>query len=183
MLKVISGKYKGRNIKFPQNDDVRPTSSVVKEALFNIIQLKIVNARFLDLFFGSGQIGIEALSRGANYVKFVDKSKYCKDCLIKNLKQMNINDNFDIINLDAILYLSGCKEMFDIIFLDPPYNRNISDAILKLVIKNVKKEGVIIVETSKIELLDQRYSDFEIYKEYIYGKKKLTLYKCENKNT
>ncbi|MBP0979650.1 MAG: 16S rRNA (guanine(966)-N(2))-methyltransferase RsmD, partial [Oscillospiraceae bacterium] len=157
MLKIISGNNRGRKIIFPFGEKTRPTSNMVKEAIFNIIQFDIINSNFLDLFSGSGQIGLEAISRGASYVTFVDHDKICQKYLIKNLKNMNIQDKFDIINSDALLYLSRANKIFDIIFLDPPYNQGLSDKILNIIIKNVSKTGIVIVETEKKEVLKTDY--------------------------
>lgn len=187
MLKVISGNNRGRKIIFPfdekTNKKTRPTSNMVKEAIFNIIQFDIINSSFLDLFSGSGQIGIEALSRGARHVTFLDHDKVCQKYLIKNLKNMDIKDNFEIISSDVFLYLSRSNKIFDIIFLDPPYNCDLSNKILGSIVKNISRTGMIIVETDRKDLLEKEYSSFdvkfEIKKEYFYGKKKLTVYKIK----
>ena len=157
MLKVIAGQNRGRRIIFPFDEiNARPTSSLVKESVFNIIQFDITECRFLDLFFGSGQIGIEALSRGADYVTFVDKDRFCKKYLLKNLNDMNIKSRFEIINMDAVLYISKCEKKFDIVFLDPPYNFGLSEKILKNIVKNLNENGIIIVETEKNEILKEK---------------------------
>ena len=177
MLKIISGKYRGHKINFDFRNTTRPTSGLVKESIFNILQYDVVDSDFLDLFFGSGQIGLEALSRGAKHVVFVDYNKYCRDCLSNNLKKLNINDGFDVVNQKAELYLAKCERQFDIIFLDPPYNMGLSEKILYLIVKNIKKNGIIVVETEKNELLSDSYGSLRINKEYVYGKKKITVYK------
>lgn len=179
-MKIIAGNNRGYNIIFPPNKVTRPTASIVKESLFNIIQFYINGSDFLDLFSGSGQIGLEALSRGAGHVTFVDESKYCKDCLVKNLKKMKIENNFTIVTSDVFYYLLYCQKLFDIIFLDPPYNKDLSKNVLKRVANNIKKNGIVIVETEKIEYLDENYNGLKIVKQYIYGRKKLTIYKLNN---
>lgn len=177
MLKIISGKYRGHKINFDFRETTRPTSSLVKESLFNVLQYDVLDSNFLDLFCGSGQIGLEALSRGARHVTFVDYSKYCKDCLLSNLKKLNIDDDFDVVNQKAELYLARCKQKFDIVFLDPPYNMGLSEKILCLIVKNIKKDGIIVVETEKNEILGDSYGSLHIDKEYVYGKKKITVYR------
>ena len=178
MIKIISGENRGRNILFPTNPKTRPTSQLVKESFFNIVQFQIQNAKFLDLFFGSGQIGIEALSRGAKHVVFVDNSPHCKKQLLKNLSNLKINNNsFKIYLSDVITYLTKSEEIFDVVFLDPPYGLEISDQVLKIVSSHLNCDSTLVVETEKNEDLSQTYEELEMIKQYIYGKKKLTVYK------
>lgn len=177
MLKIISGSNKGKKIIFPVRETTRPTSNIVKEAIFDIIQFDILDSSFLDLFSGSGQIGLEALSRGAKHVTFVDHDTICKKYLTQNLKNININNKYEIINTDVNIYLLKCDKIFDIIFLDPPYNSGWVDKILKNITKNISETGTIIAETERSELLLETHGDLKIKKEYYYGRKKLTVYK------
>lgn len=177
MLRVISGDKRGKIIRFPVNKETRPTSNLVKESLFNVLQFDIRGSEFLDLFFGSGQIGIEALSRGAKTVVFVDNNKECERRLRKNLDNMKIGNNFKIFNMAVEDYLLRSEKKFDIIFLDPPYNLGISHQILKKIEKNTKGTAIIVAETQKNEFLDDFYGNFKLQRSYIYGKKKITVFK------
>ena len=180
MLKVIAGKNRGYKIKFLPSKKTRPTSNIVKESIFNIMQSDIAGSRFLDLFSGSGQIGIEAISRGAKQVTFVDNDYYCINTLRSNINKLNILQQCTIIKSDVMIYLDECDNDFDIVFLDPPYSVGLVEKTLNNVMKNVKKCD-IIVETDKSEILDNKYLDTYIQKEYYYGRKKLTVYKRKRK--
>lgn len=179
-MKIVAGNNKGYNVIFPSHRGTRPTSSIVKESLFNIIQIYVNGADFLDLFSGSGQIGLEALSRGAKHVTFVDESRYCRNYLVKNLKKMRLENNFTIVTSDVFFYLLHCEKVFDIIFLDPPYNKGLSKNVLEKIWKNLKKSGIIIAEIEKTEKLDASYRDLKMVNEYVYGRKKLTIYKLNS---
>lgn len=170
-MRVISGKYRGRKLVSPKDEKVRPTSDMVKEAIFSSIQFDISNSLFLDLFSGTGSMGIEALSRGADFAYFVDSSKDSINLINENVKFIK-EDNYKIINKDyqdAIFYLKN--KIFDFIFLDPPYNmENIND-ILQL-LKNNK-----LIDFSSIIIYEKKYNskinyshDFEIIKQKKYSK-------------
>ncbi len=178
-MKIISGDYRGRNIVFRSNQKTRPTSQLVKESVFNILQLEVCCSSFLDLFFGSGQIGIEALSRGATHVTFVDNSVYCRRCLADNLNNLKFDsERFEIVLMNVDLYLSKTKKIFDIVFLDPPYCLGISNKVLENISDHLHHGSTVVVETEKNEGLNRNYKNIEKAKEYFYGKKKITVYKC-----
>lgn len=123
-MHIISGKYKNRILAAPKGSQTRPTSSRLREALFNICQSSIVDASFLDLFAGSGAIGLEALSRGASKSVLVDNSKECSRCILKNVETLKVGDQAKIVCSDvfsSIKKLSGSGYQFDIIYADPPY--------------------------------------------------------------
>ena len=121
-MKVIAGKYKNRNINFLSNEKTRPTASVVREALFSKIQFGLEGATFLDLFAGSGSVGIEALSRGAKKVVFVEKDRRNFEIIKSNLENCKINkENYELIFSDYISALGRMVEKFDFVYLDPPY--------------------------------------------------------------
>ena len=120
-MRVITGKARGIQLKTPQGMATRPTSDRVKEAVFSILQFDIPCAKVLDLFGGTGQLGIEALSRGATQCVFVDERGDACQLIRENLKRTNFSQIAQVIRSDYKQYLCGCKEKFDIIFLDPPY--------------------------------------------------------------
>jgi 16S rRNA G966 N2-methylase RsmD len=122
-MRVITGTARGRRLIAPQGTDTRPTSDRVKEAIFSIIQFEIEQADVLDLFAGSGQLGIEALSRGARTAVFVDSAREAQEAIRANLAATGLAERARIVAGDAAAYLTGTQEKFDILLLDPPYRR------------------------------------------------------------
>ena len=127
-MRVITGSARGRKLKTPQGMDVRPTTDSVKEAIFNIIQFDVEGRRVLDLFAGTGQMGIEALSRGAKECVFVDSSRQALNIVKENLKICNLQGT--VISGDAVSYLSR-GESFDLVFMDPPYDSDLYERCLE----------------------------------------------------
>ena len=150
-MRIISGSAKGMRLDSLEGNDTRPTLDRVKEALFNIIQTNIKQASVLDLFSGSGALGIEALSRGAKKVVFCDNSYSATEIINKNLTKTKLIENSIIIKKDYIKALEDFykKEKFDIIFVDPPYAKNIAiKAVEKIInLDLLEKKGIIIIET------------------------------------
>lgn len=161
----------------PQGLDVRPTSDMAKEAIFSSIQYEIENSEMLDLFAGSGQMGVEALSRGAKTVTFIDSDPKAIAAVKTNLKNCGFMEKSRVALMDSIAYIKNCSAKFDIAFLDPPYGKNLIDEALPFVAQTIKPYGVIICETEKREELPAQAGDFEIIKEYRYGKVKVTVYR------
>ena len=120
-MRVITGKARGIQLKTPQGMLTRPTADRVKEALFSIIRFDVANARVLDLFGGTGQLGIEALSQGAKSAVFVDAREEACALIRENLKRTRLSEQGSVVRCDYLDYLNCCREKFDIIFLDPPY--------------------------------------------------------------
>ena len=120
-MRIITGSKRGKKLVTFEGEQVRPTTDRVKESLFNILQFQLEGRRFLDLFAGSGQIGLEALSRGAAQCVFVDASKESIRVVEKNVQSTGMGDRAKVVSSDFAAYLSGCRERFDIAFLDPPY--------------------------------------------------------------
>ncbi|HKR15035.1 MAG TPA: 16S rRNA (guanine(966)-N(2))-methyltransferase RsmD [Pyrinomonadaceae bacterium] len=125
-MRIIAGEYKGRNLKSPPSMQVRPTSDRLRETLFNIIAPRIEEARFLDLCAGSGAVGIEALSRGARYVTFIDRSRRSCQLIESNVELCRIpEDQYEIYQMPAEDFLRQYKDkQWDIVFFDPPYNED-----------------------------------------------------------
>jgi 16S rRNA (guanine(966)-N(2))-methyltransferase RsmD len=182
-VKVISGKLKGRNIKGYDILGTRPTMDRVKESVFGMIQDYLLNSVVLDLFAGSGNLGIEAISNGANKAYFNDKNKKCLNVIKDNLKEFNVQDDSILTNMDyheALNYYKNKGIRFDLIFLDPPYKEQIINEILEIIKSNdlLNKNGLVICEfTSKERYLG---NDFTIYKERKYGDKEVLIYKLSN---
>lgn len=154
-MRVISGLAKGHKLLSPTGLETRPTTDRIKEAVFSIIHNDLYGVSFLDLFSGTGAIGIEALSRGAKSCTFVDKSKSSTEIINKNINQVSKsikNPNCKVLNLNVYDALDNLKNnKFDIIFMDPPYNENIINNVLKIIFKNnfLSSNGFIIIEQSK----------------------------------
>jgi 16S rRNA (guanine(966)-N(2))-methyltransferase RsmD len=149
-MRIIAGKAKGLPIQIPQGE-VRPTQDRVREALFNILGPLVENARVLDLFCGSGSVGIEALSRGASSCTFVEKSIEAMDIVKKNARKTGLWDRCKILNSDYKDFIRGAKngDRFDIVFLDPPYSMKIIPDILRLLVSGglLNKNAKIICES------------------------------------
>lgn len=172
-MRVIAGKAKRLQLKAPQGMDTRPTTDRIKETLFNMIQDELYDIHFLDLFSGSGAIGIEALSRGASKAVFVEQSKAATDIIKKNLAFTHLEEQAEVMNCTAIsaLNLLQEKEQFHVVFMDPPYGKGFEMEILKSpVFYNILQEkALVIVEADLMtEFRDEELSDFKILKEKIY---------------
>ena len=180
-MKVISGTLKGRNIEGYNIDRTRPTMDRVKESLFATIQNEVKDCIFLDLFAGSGQIGIEAISNGAKTCYFIDNNKEVIKVLNKNITNLNIKANSKVILSDwkkALNDFSNQNIKFDLIFVDPPYDYNVYEKILeKVSTLNILNEGgLIILEHSNLKLKDS-YNNLTLYKDKKYGNKSVNIYK------
>ena len=185
-MRVIAGTARSLKLITPKGMDVRPTTDRIKETLFNILTPYIAGCRFLDLFCGSGAIGIEALSRGAVSCTFVDMSGISCDCTKKNLEHTKLVDNASIIHMDvlsAVNKLSGSGQVFDIIFMDPPYERKFEKSVVELpsCYDILDNDGMIIIEASSDTgfeyIADSR---FEIVREKSYGSNKHIFLKKRN---
>ena len=176
-MRVITGTARGRRLREPQGMDIRPTTDKVKESIFNIIQFDIEGRRILDLFAGTGQLGIEAASRGAESVTFVDSSKAAIKLVRENLEHCGIKAQ--VHQMDALGFL-GTGNKFDLVFVDPPYdNRQLYDKVLEGIIEfDILSEGGIIVCESRHEKILPELNGFR-RKEYNYGKVRLTVYTKE----
>lgn len=179
-MRVIAGKVRGLTLKTIDGDSTRPTRDMVREALFSILANDIPDASFLDLFAGSGAMGIEALSRGAAFSMFVDLNPKCVRVIKENLEKAKFVETSEVYNTDykkAIQKLS--EDMFDIIYVDPPYNKEMGiDAINRLSEKNVLKDGgVIILETDTNEVVPDEIGRYEKFNYKRYGRNILSLFR------
>ena len=178
-MRVITGTARGRRLKTPENDEIRPTTDNVKEALFNIIQFDIEGRRVLDLFAGTGQLGIEALSRGAKSCVFVDESREALRIVRENLKTCGLSAA--VLQSNALDYLRR-GETFDLIFVDPPYDAGLYEPVLKTLnlVDNLSDGGIIICEARREESLPEVAAPYRKGKEYRYGKVKICIYTKES---
>ena len=178
-MRVITGTARGVQLKTPDGLKTRPTSDRVKEALFSIIQFDLPCARVLDLFGGTGQLGIEALSRGAKSAVFVDEGEKACALIRENLKRTKLSEQAKVIRSDYMQYLHTCRETFDIVFLDPPYAEVfLENALNKLAEIDILESGAIIVAERPVDKdLPWEISGFTKSKDYKYGNTVLTLYR------
>jgi len=182
MVRIISGSKKGHKLEIPSTS-IRPTIDRVKEALFSIIGDEVLNTKFLDMFSGSGSIGLEALSRGAQFVAFVDNKINCIKIIKKNLNNLGFNENFKVIYSDAFQIHKHLKNIqFNIVFIDPPYERKElqKKSLNYLLTKNmIHKDSLIIVEASSKHSSPNIISQLSIIKEAKYGDTILYFYRVE----
>lgn len=168
----------GRKLKELPGLATRPTTDKVKESVFNIIQFDIEGRRVLDLFGGTGQMGIEALSRGAKHATFVDLAPAAAAVIRQNLAATGFNDSARVVQSDWRAFLSTCREKFDLIFLDPPYKETMLENALETIaaIDILSEHGIIICESPLDKELPDLAAPYEKGRDYKYGKIKVTLY-------
>lgn len=179
-MKIISGKYKGRNILGFDINGTRPTMDRVKESLFAIIQNYIKDSIVLDLFSGSGNLALESMSEGAKEIYLVDKNKKAYKTILDNLNNFNIKE-YHLLNTDykkALEYYNENNISFDIIFLDPPYDTNYIEESIKLITEYnlVKENGIIVCENNRLERIVYS-NNYEKIKEKKYGDKWVVILK------
>ena len=178
-MRVITGKARGVQLRTPAGMQTRPTSDRVKEALFSIINFDIPGARVLDLFGGTGQLGIEALSRGAKSAVFVDAREDACKLIWENLKRTKLEQDGRVVRSDYLDYLKRCKEQFDIILLDPPYAEVFLENALKKIteIDILQSDGIIVTERPLGKELELEFEGYQRSKDYKYGNTLLTIYR------
>ena len=174
-MRVDSGVFKGRRLLENKFEHIRPTTDKVRQALFTKLQFFLPNKRVLDLFCGTGALGIEALSRGASEVVFVDKDARSASMTRENLKNLGVKAK--VIRCDAVKFVESCEEKFDLIILDPPYKSGLYEKIVPKLFPLLEEDGIIVCEHDKKDVFN--YSPFVIYDEKRYGNTVLT-YLCKN---
>lgn len=177
-MRIIAGEYKGRKLNTPPDYSVRPTTDKVKEALFSILTNKIWGSRVLDLFAGTGNLGIEALSRGAAECVFSDSSRESIRLIRENIAHCRAEDGARVAAGDFKKVLLNQTEPFDIIILDPPYDKGLLDDCFKIISEQelLAEDGVIVAEHRKEEVLPDEFHGFEKTKERRYGTVILSIY-------
>lgn len=178
-MRVITGIARGRKLQALPGQEVRPTTDMVKEAMFSIVQFEVEEAMVLDLFAGSGQLGIEALSRGARSCVFVDQSRDAQAVIRENLAATGLSSGGRVAAMDSMAFLAGTKDRFDIALLDPPYRQGLIPKVLPALVPKMSSGGAILCETQVGEELPQEVEGWKIAKTYRYGKVALTLYRGE----
>ena len=178
-MRVITGKARGVVLKTPDGMTTRPTADRVKEALFSIINFDIPGANVLDLFGGTGQLGIEALSRGANAATFVDAGAAACKLIKENLRRTKLEAQAKVVNCDYLTFLKTCHDKFDIILLDPPYAEVFLENALNCIteIDILQSGGIIVAERPLEKELSLEFPGYSRSKDYKYGKTLLTIYR------
>jgi len=185
-MRVIAGKYRGRRLKSPPSDRTRPTSDRLRETLFNVLAPRVEGARFLDLCAGTGAVGIEALSRGAEHVTFVDQSRHMCELIESNVNALRLDKKeFEIANAGAAEYLRRHtkkeRRPLDIIFFDPPYATDY-EVVLDLIgddtVKVLSKDGIVIVEHHKKKNLPDAFATLKRYRTLKQGDSSLSFYRA-----
>ena len=176
-MRVITGTARGRKLAALEGDSVRPTSDMVKEAIFSIIQFDIEGAMVLDLFSGTGQLGIEAVSRGAKECRFVDQSAESLKCTRENIAACGFGGKCTVTQANAIDFLRQVRLTFDIALLDPPYNKGLIPEALPLLEVHMSDRGIIVCEHEKELILPETVGRMTRTKVYRYGKIGVTVYR------
>ena len=178
-MRVITGKARGVQLKTPEGMLTRPTGDKVKEACFSIINFDIPGAKVLDLFGGTGQLGIEALSRGAKSAVFVDARDEACRLIRENLRRTKMEGDGKVVRSDYMDYLNRCRDQFDIIFLDPPYAEVFLENALKRIteIDILLSGGIIVTERPLGKELPWEFEGYDRSRDYKYGKTLLTIYR------
>ena len=178
-MRVITGTARGVQLKTPDGMQTRPTADRVKEALFSIINFDLPGAAVLDLFGGTGQLGIEALSRGAKSATFIDAREDACKIIRENLKRTKLESQGRVVRSDYLAYLKRCREKFDIILLDPPYAEVFLENALKCIteIDILQSGGIIVAERPVEKELPFEFEGYTRSRDYKYGKTLLTIYR------
>ena len=178
-MRVITGKARGVVLKTPEGMSTRPTADRVKEALFSIIQFDVPSARVLDLFGGTGQLGIEALSRGAKSAVFVDEQESACKLIRENLRRTRLEQDARVVRSDYRVFLNSTKETFDIIVLDPPYAEDFLENSLKMIteIDILQSGGIIVTERPVGKELSFELPGYSRSRDYKYSSTVLTIFR------
>ena len=180
-MRIIAGTMKGRKLRAPSGLDLRPTSDKVKEALFNILSDQIEGATFLDLYAGTGSIGIDALSRGAPSVVFVENNKHHLQYLKENLASCSLEERAEVFATMASAFLTRAKKSnrsFDLIFIDPPYESKEVEKILPMLEEGdmITDHGMVVIEHFYKKTLPEKAGNLFFLKKYKYGETILSFY-------
>lgn len=180
-MRIITGDFKGRRLYMPEDNRVRPTSEKVKEAIFSSLHDKVYDARCLDLFSGTGNLGLEAISRGSEICYFCDSARESIDLIKKNIEMCRAQEYSKIMPGDFernLIKLREIGEKLDIIFLDPPYKHNMYDTCFSLIreYELLNEDGVIVAEHDSKDIFPDEYEGYKKIKDKIYGHIGVTIY-------
>ncbi|MFZ0389028.1 MAG: 16S rRNA (guanine(966)-N(2))-methyltransferase RsmD [Calditrichia bacterium] len=177
-MRVIAGKYKGQRLYSANNQSIRPTTNRIKEYIFNILNDFVLDSRVLDLFGGSGNLGIEALSRGAESVTFVENSSQSIRVLKKNIYRLHIREPVHVVKKNVLTFLRQNKEPFDLIFADPPFiwNRFIELIPLSFLPENLTNFGIMILESERTHEIEWETNIYEVIRQKKYDRSIITFF-------
>jgi 16S rRNA (guanine966-N2)-methyltransferase len=177
-MRIISGKFKGHRLVSFKADHIRPTTDRVKESLFNKWHMVVEDAQVLDLFCGTGSLGLEALSRGAAFVEFVDSNEKSLRILTENIKKLGLNEGYRVTKREALQFLKTAQQSFDLILIDPPFTKVMADQVLQALSESeVLKEGTrVAIESGTKEEVREVYGTLRLYDRKEYGDKALNFY-------
>ena len=181
-MRVISGRLKGRKLKSFKADHIRPTTDRVKETLFNILAADLPGARVLDLFSGTGNLAIEAYSRGANYVEAVEAHRLSIKIIRENLELLGLQKEIKVTSQDVFKFLKSFKDQpFDLIFVDPPFTEKWAHLCMEEISKSrvCRPGGVVIIEASSQERIDDQYNSFKLLDRRKFGDKSASIFRNE----
>lgn len=178
MMRIITGEYRGRKIEAPRGMETRPTSDMMKESMFNILMNRVRGTVCMDLFSGTGNLGLEAISRGAVKCYFCDNRRESIKFIKKNIQTCGAEERATVVAGDWMKCLTRAIEPVDIIFIDPPYESGVYENVLEKIdeMEVLDDDGVIVCEHMKRQVLPEEIGSFEIAKQRKYGKKFLTFY-------
>lgn len=181
-MRIVAGKYKGRILNMPKNNNVRPTSEKVKESIFSSIMNYTFDSICCDMFSGTGNLGLEALSRGAKYCYFSDNSRESIELLKSNINMVKANEDCSIYFGDYknnLLKIKGSNTKIDIFFIDPPYKKGLYDDVMKLIkeYELLNEDGILVLEHSNEDIFPDYYFDFNKFKEKHFGNVCFTIYR------
>ena len=170
-LRIIGGEWRGRKLRFPDAPNLRPTPDRVRETIFNWLAPMINGARCLDLFAGSGALGLEALSRGAAFTTFIDSHKKVTSVLKEHLDLLNSNDNAKVLQMDSLKYLKSESQKYDLVFLDPPYHLDLMKKVVPLLEENnwLTDNAMLYLEIEKRQILPELPDSWKQLKEKTAG--------------
>lgn len=179
-MRIIAGKFKGRQLVSFKADHIRPTTDRVKETLFNILQGDVEDMNILDLFAGTGNLGLEALSRGASQITFVEKNPKSIEIIKKNIEQLKIEkSDYSILKADVIEFLEKCTVSFGLIFIDPPFTEKMGHRVMLSLSKSkaYSETTIIAIESVKGEVMEDQYGELIRFDKRDYGDKVLSLFR------
>ena len=176
-MRVITGTARGCRLETPAGQATRPTAERVKEGLFSAIQFEIEGRRALDLFAGSGQLGIEALSRGAASCVFVEQNGQAAELVRRNLQAAKLFSSAQVLTTEAFGFLARCREQFDLVFLDPPYGDALLASCLAAVEPHIADGGLVVCESDEGQALPETVGTLQADRTYRYGRVHITLYR------
>lgn len=176
-MRVITGTARGCRLETPAGQATRPTAERVKEGLFSAIQFEIEGRRALDLFAGSGQLGIEALSRGAASCVFVEQNGQVAELVRRNLQTAKLFSSAQVLTTEAFGFLARCREQFDLVFLDPPYGDALLASCLAAVEPHIADGGLVVCESDEGQALPETVGALQADRTYRYGRVHITLYR------